>query len=241
MRRKKMFGVSRFPTRKRLLKFAADNITVDGPILEFGVWAGNSINFLAETLPSSKIYGFDSFEGLPDAWFGVGRFSRKGEPPEVRDNVELVIGWFDHVLPGFLDKHDFEKVALMHVDCDIYSSTQTVLNCLRKTVRRLSPRTRSGRPRMRFGVGMNTDHTLEEVGRQFRERICQIEAKALRKPKHPTRSGKLRSFLDNRSGGASRRRREDDSRSPGLGAPPGCRHAPLAPVGTPLATRQIGA
>jgi RNA polymerase primary sigma factor len=54
--------------------------------------------------------------------------------------------------------------------------------------------------RMRFGIGMNTDHTLEEVGQQFlvtRERIRQIEAKALRKLKHPSRSRILRAFLDN--------------------------------------------
>jgi RNA polymerase primary sigma factor len=54
--------------------------------------------------------------------------------------------------------------------------------------------------RMRFGIGMSSDHTLEEVGQQFsvtRERIRQIEAKALRKLKHPTRSRILRSFLDN--------------------------------------------
>jgi RNA polymerase primary sigma factor len=54
--------------------------------------------------------------------------------------------------------------------------------------------------RMRFGIGMNTDHTLEEVGLQFsvtRERIRQIEAKALRKLRHPSRSRILRSFLDN--------------------------------------------
>jgi RNA polymerase primary sigma factor len=53
--------------------------------------------------------------------------------------------------------------------------------------------------RMRFGIGMNTDHTLEEVGMQFsvtRERIRQIEAKALRKLKHPSRSRALRTFLD---------------------------------------------
>jgi RNA polymerase primary sigma factor len=54
--------------------------------------------------------------------------------------------------------------------------------------------------RMRFGIDMNTDHTLEEVGKQFdvtRERIRQIEAKALRKLRHPSRSEKLHSFLDN--------------------------------------------
>ncbi len=52
---------------------------------------------------------------------------------------------------------------------------------------------------MRFGIEMNTDHTLEEVGKQFdvtRERIRQIEAKALRKLEHPSRSDKLRSFID---------------------------------------------
>ena len=54
--------------------------------------------------------------------------------------------------------------------------------------------------RMRYGIEMSTDHTLEEVGKQFdvtRERIRQIEAKAIRKLKHPSRSEKLRSFLDN--------------------------------------------
>jgi len=53
--------------------------------------------------------------------------------------------------------------------------------------------------RMRFGIGMNTDHTLEEVGKQFsvtRERIRQIEAKALKKLRHPTRSKKMKAFLN---------------------------------------------
>ena len=70
-------------------------------------------------------------------------------------------------------------------------STQEVLNGLTAREAKVL--------RMRFGIGMNTDHTLEEVGKQFdvtRERIRQIEAKALRKLRHPTRSDHLRSFLD---------------------------------------------
>jgi len=60
--------------------------------------------------------------------------------------------------------------------------------------------------RMRFGIDMNTDHTLEEVGKQFdvtRERIRQIEAKALRKLRHPTRSERLKSFLESVAAGES--------------------------------------
>ena len=88
-----------------------------------------------------------------------------------------------------------DKMALLPVDAAIQSN-------LRETTTRvlasLTPREERVL-RMRFGIGMNTDHTLEEVGQQFsvtRERIRQIEAKALRKLKHPSRSRKLRSFLD---------------------------------------------
>jgi len=88
-----------------------------------------------------------------------------------------------------------DKSALLPVDAAIQSN-------LRETTTRvlasLTPREERVL-RMRFGIGMNTDHTLEEVGQQFsvtRERIRQIEAKALRKLKHPSRSRKLRSFLD---------------------------------------------
>ncbi len=89
-----------------------------------------------------------------------------------------------------------DKDAVLPIDAAIQSN-------LRETTTRvlasLTPREERVL-RMRFGIGMNTDHTLEEVGQQFsvtRERIRQIEAKALRKLKHPSRSRKLRSFLDN--------------------------------------------
>lgn len=88
-----------------------------------------------------------------------------------------------------------DKNAVLPIDAAIQSN-------LRETTTRvlasLTPREERVL-RMRFGIGMNTDHTLEEVGQQFsvtRERIRQIEAKALRKLKHPSRSRKLRSFLD---------------------------------------------
>jgi RNA polymerase primary sigma factor len=89
-----------------------------------------------------------------------------------------------------------DKNAILPIDAAIQSN-------LRETTTRVlaSLTAREERVlRMRFGIGMNTDHTLEEVGQQFsvtRERIRQIEAKALRKLKHPSRSRKLRSFLDN--------------------------------------------
>ena len=88
-----------------------------------------------------------------------------------------------------------DKNAVIPLDAAVHSN-------LRETTTRvlasLTPREERVL-RMRFGIGMNTDHTLEEVGQQFsvtRERIRQIEAKALRKLKHPSRSRKLRSFLD---------------------------------------------
>jgi len=89
-----------------------------------------------------------------------------------------------------------DRYAVLPIDAAIQSN-------LRETTTRalasLTPREERVL-RMRFGIGMNTDHTLEEVGKQFsvtRERIRQIEAKALRKLKHPSRSRQLRSFLDN--------------------------------------------
>jgi RNA polymerase primary sigma factor len=98
----------------------------------------------------------------------------------------------DSYLGDFIE----DKNAVLPIDAAIQSN-------LRETTTRvlasLTPREERVL-RMRFGIGMNTDHTLEEVGQQFsvsRESIRQIEAKALRKLKHPSRSRKLRSFLDN--------------------------------------------
>ena len=89
-----------------------------------------------------------------------------------------------------------DKNAILPIDAAIQ---QNLRETTTRVLASLTPREERVL-RMRFGIGMNTDHTLEEVGQQFsvtRERIRQIEAKALRKLKHPSRSRKLRSFLDN--------------------------------------------
>ena len=88
-----------------------------------------------------------------------------------------------------------DKNAVIPVDAAIQANLKETVT---RVLASLTPREERVL-RMRFGIGMNTDHTLEEVGQQFsvtRERIRQIEAKALRKLKHPSRSRKMRSFLD---------------------------------------------
>jgi len=89
-----------------------------------------------------------------------------------------------------------DQNAIQPIDAMIQSHLRETAS---RTLASLTPR-EERIVRMRFGLGMNSDHTLEEVGQQFsvtRERIRQIEAKAIRKLKHPSRSRALRSFLDN--------------------------------------------
>jgi RNA polymerase primary sigma factor len=96
---------------------------------------------------------------------------------------------------SFLGDFIEDKNAVAPLDAAILSNLRETTT---KILASLTPREERVL-RMRFGIGMNTDHTLEEVGQQFsvtRERIRQIEAKALRKLKHPSRSRKLRGFLN---------------------------------------------
>jgi Macrocin-O-methyltransferase (TylF) len=106
-----------------------------GQILEFGVATGRTLNQFGHWLPHKTVYGFDGFDGLPEDWTSrmrKGFFARK-HLPRVRKNCELVVGWFNETLPGFVDKHP-DPVALLHVDCDLYSSTVTILNNLKDQI-----------------------------------------------------------------------------------------------------------
>ncbi|WP_439525445.1 class I SAM-dependent methyltransferase [Roseovarius mucosus] len=109
----------------------------DGLWLEFGVFKGTTIRRIAGYRNAGKIYGFDSFEGLPEKWergyegwwSEKGAFSLKGALPSVPENVELVKGWFDDTIDTFLSQVSGE-ITLLHIDCDLYSSTKTIFEKL---------------------------------------------------------------------------------------------------------------
>jgi predicted O-methyltransferase YrrM len=129
-----MGDASLFEDRWALLRHAAREAPGEGLMLECGVADGASITHTAEAMPTRRFDGFDSFEGLPEAWSGTfeqkGKFGRGGTLPEVPSNVALHKGWFEQTLPPYLAAHPGEAIAFLHVDCDIYSSTVTVLRTL---------------------------------------------------------------------------------------------------------------
>ena len=110
------------------LEYALQLAPQGGMALEFGVFRGRSLTVIAEARKGREVYGFDSFEGLPEDYrphvrrgaFSVDRLPRV-------DGAELVVGWFDDTLPDFLDTHP-GPVDFLHVDGDLYSSAVTVLS-----------------------------------------------------------------------------------------------------------------
>lgn len=121
--RKSKHDTLRYILKKRILDG-------DGIFAEFGVFKGTTIRMIARNYPNTRIFGFDSFEGFPDD----GRtdwkqdFSLNGQLPEVPINVELVKGYFDNTLKSFAQENMGKKLSLLHVDCDIYSSTKTIFD-----------------------------------------------------------------------------------------------------------------
>lgn len=116
-----------FPEPHDTLVHALELAPKGGLALEFGVWAGRSLRVIAEARGGRGVFGFDSFQGLPEDYrwdVGAGTFA-VDRLPDV-PGAELVIGWFAETLPGFLAAHP-GPVDFVHVDSDLYSSAATVL------------------------------------------------------------------------------------------------------------------
>jgi predicted O-methyltransferase YrrM len=118
------------------LRHALGEIKGPGLALEFGVATGATLRIIAETVGADRsVAGFDVFTGLPETWrtgFPEGEFAQ--EPPDI-PGATVIAGLFEDTLPTYLAGID-EPIAFMHVDCDLYSSTKTVLDL---TGERLAP------------------------------------------------------------------------------------------------------
>lgn len=116
-----------FPHPAETLAHALSLAPEDGMACEFGVFSGGSLKTIVTARAGRDVYGFDSFQGLPEDWranIPAGAF-RAEQVPEV-DGATIVSGWFSDTLPGFLAEHP-GPVAFLHLDADLYSSTKTVL------------------------------------------------------------------------------------------------------------------
>lgn len=125
--RREMAAVSRHFHPHATLLDALQHAPDSGLVLEFGVASGTTLRLLSDHRAGRPVFGFDSFEGLPERWrlgFDAGTFATDALPDV--PGADLVVGWFADVLPDFLAAHP-GPVALLHVDCDLYSSTRTVL------------------------------------------------------------------------------------------------------------------
>jgi hypothetical protein len=119
-------------TQAKLFHAVGEHIRcVEGDVLEFGVSGGRSLRHLARLFPDRRIYGFDSFQGLPEPWWTrpKGAFGVNGPPQIDLPNVELVEGLFAESVPGFLAGWA-GMAALIHVDCDLYRSTMESLGAV---------------------------------------------------------------------------------------------------------------
>ena len=119
------------------LDYVLNNIDIcEGVIIECGVASGGTIRKIADVYKEKTIYGFDSFEGLPESWerpdmvFDKGAFNQNNILPIVQSNVKLIKGWYEDTLPLFAHELSSKKlkIALIHIDCDIYSSTKCIFD-----------------------------------------------------------------------------------------------------------------
>lgn len=125
--------VNRHLIKQFMLAEALKQSKISGYNLEFGVAHGYSINYLATRSPDKIFYGFDCWKGIPEDWYTIdnrliakkGTYSRDGIIPIVKPNIQLVSGLFEISLPVWTTQNT-DVVSMMHIDCDLYSSTKTI-------------------------------------------------------------------------------------------------------------------
>jgi hypothetical protein len=121
------------PSRESLLLRSLECATTNGMLLELGVYKGYTLRLIASARPGDLVYGFDSFDGLPETWrhgFEKGTFSVATDSLQpFQSNVKLRAGLFETSLPALLND-DSREVAFLHVDCDLYSYTKNALTIL---------------------------------------------------------------------------------------------------------------
>jgi hypothetical protein len=118
--------------KKDMWDCAVSKIKIDGHVAEFGVFQGESINYLSEKIHPKPIFGFDSFLGLKEDFVldcPKGKFNLDGLLPKVNNNVKLVPGFFSDTLTNWL-KNNPGFFSLINIDCDTYESTYFVLNSI---------------------------------------------------------------------------------------------------------------
>ena len=125
--------------REMEYRFCMQNIQFDnGLFLEFGVYNGSSINILSKLRPNKIFHGFDTFTGLPEDWdlgnkkIKAGHFYLE-KMPSVEKNVILHKGLFEDTIPKWQKQYK-EKISFINIDCDLYSSTKTVLEHLNSQI-----------------------------------------------------------------------------------------------------------
>lgn len=132
-------GLERCNGHDEFWRSTAAHVREPALYLEFGVASGRSMRWWSGRLrhPDTRLVGFDTFQGLPEAWghaaktTPAGTFSTGGRPPEIDDKrASFVTGMFQESLPGFMDATALDRQLLVHLDADLYSSTLYVLTKL---------------------------------------------------------------------------------------------------------------
>ncbi len=138
-----VYAAPAFKTRQQMWHECIENIKDGDTALEFGVWQGTSINYMANARPDTQFHGFDSFDGIPEDWIrGNPRGTFKVlDRSKLRfaKNVMIHDGMFTDTIPAFVQSTDLSKLELIHIDCDLGKSCDVVLTGLTDSIRETRP------------------------------------------------------------------------------------------------------